>query len=272
MAVQVANIVKGVLGRWKKGKRQSSFPPLTWMQEKILKHQEDKTVKKLNVGNLKINYIRPYEVLHTYKELFEEEIYRFKSNKQDPFIIDCGANIGMSVLYFKSLYPRANIIAYEPDADNFSLLQSNISENNLTGVEIKQAAVWIENGSISFAATGSQGSQIVSDGNQKAVHIKAERLSDLLKSTKVDFLKMDIEGAELDVVLDCAPYLDNVDHFFVEYHGKVNETEKLEQMLNVLKQKFSVYIKLAADNIAHPFTDKSTGSSFDVQLNIFCYK
>jgi hypothetical protein len=58
---------------------------------------------------------------------------------------------------------------------------------------------------------------------------------------------------------------------FVEYHGKASESEKLAELLGLLKQTYQVYIKMAADNLRHPFVEKTTGTSFDVQLNIFCY-
>jgi FkbM family methyltransferase len=212
-------------------------------------------------------------VLHTYQELFEDEIYNFTASTASPLIIDCGANIGLSVLYFKQLYPHAAVLAYEPDADNFSLLQKNITQNHLSGVECRQRAIWVHNDIITFASDGSQGSGITQDEEQRnVVHLKAVRLADILKEQKVNFLKIDIEGAEVDVINDCEPYLHNVEQLFVEYHGKAAETEKLTKLLQSLKKEFKVYIKLAADNLQHPFVNRSTGGAFDVQLNIFCYR
>ena len=51
----------------------------------------------------------PFWYLHCYREIFGDQVYRFIANRQDPLIIDCGANIGMSVIYFKYLYPDARI-------------------------------------------------------------------------------------------------------------------------------------------------------------------
>ena len=89
----------------------------------------------------------------------------------------------------------------------------------------------------------------------------------------VDFLKMDIEGAEFEVVKDCAPHLHKIENFFLEYHGKASETHKLNELLEIVENAgFKVYIKMAADNLKHPFAQKETGTIYDVQLNIFCYK
>lgn len=273
MSVQVTNILRGVWGVFTRKKKQGRFGHLTWVREKILKHEEDKKLKTLELNDLKISYRRPYEVLHTYKELFEDEIYNFKADTSKPFIIDCGANIGLSVLYFKKLYPESTVLAFEPDNDNYNLLQKNIAQNALQNVECRAHAVWIHNDTITFASDGTQGSQIAQkDMAKNVIQVKAERLADLLKSKKVDFLKIDIEGAEVDVLKDCEPYLGNVQHLFVEYHGKAEETDKLTQLLQVLRNRYKVYIKLAADNLTLPFVTKATGGAFDVQLNVFCYQ
>lgn len=273
MAIQLAKIVKGALRKIKRQPAKSGFQPISWWLEKRLKHEEDKQIKELRISKLKIIYKRPYEVLHTYKELFEDEIYKFAASTSSPLIIDCGANIGLSVLYFKNLYPGTIVFAFEPDPANFALLEQNVAKNNLSNVSCRQEAVWIANETLSFASDGTQASQITKDGQQKnAVQVAAIRLADVLKDNKVDFLKIDIEGAELDVLQDCEPYLQNVENLFVEYHGKTSETEKLFQLVQLLKGHYKVYLKLAADNLQHPFVTKTTTDAFDVQLNIFCYK
>src|SRR5688572_20822569 len=53
--------------------------------------------------------------VHSYSEIFKREIYRFTTVNNAPKIIDCGANIGLSVIYFKRLYPAAKIVAFEAD-------------------------------------------------------------------------------------------------------------------------------------------------------------
>ena len=84
---------------------------------------------------------------------------------------------------------------------------------------------------------------------------------------------MDIEGAEYEVMEDISDQLGNVQNLFLEYHGKVEDTKKLTRLLNIVQEAgFSVYIRNAADNLDHPFIQVRTGTIYDVQLNIFCYK
>jgi FkbM family methyltransferase len=271
MIKTATNIIKGAFRKRKK--RQSPFQKIQWVQEKILKHQEDKKVKSLAFGPFSISYIRPYELLHTYRDLFENELYRFTSDKESPLIIDCGSNIGLSIIYYKQLYPKAKIIAYEPDGSNFQVLKTNVESNNFTDIELNEAAVWISNGEITFQSSKSEASHIA-EGGTGTHKVRSVRLNDLLRTVaEVDFLKVDIEGAEWAVIKDCAENLHKINNLFLEYHGKVEDTEKLTDLLQLVHQKgFKVYVRNAADNLDYPFVDKSTGTVYDVQLNLFCFK
>ena len=63
----------------------------------------------------------------TYKEVFETEIYKFNTNSSSPLIIDCGANMGVSVLFFSKNYPNAKIYAFEPDSTVLPFIEKNIN-------------------------------------------------------------------------------------------------------------------------------------------------
>jgi FkbM family methyltransferase len=179
----------------------------------------------------------------------------------------------MSVLNFKTQYPKAKVIAFEPDSNNFELLKKNIETNQLKNVELRQAAVWTQTGKISFEASATEASHI-SEREESGKQVDSQRLADLLSSvSEVHFMKIDIEGAEWQVIRDCAEELHKVQNLFLEYHGKANETQKLKDIFEILqKAGFSVYIQNAADNLRHPFVNKTTDTIYDVQLNLYCYK
>ncbi|MGI8950682.1 MAG: FkbM family methyltransferase [Chitinophagaceae bacterium] len=241
----------------------------------LIKHQQLGKINSFQFKNEKINYVNPGEFLFGFNEIFEDEIYKIKFSVDNPFVIDCGANIGLSVLYFKMIYPKSKIIAFEPDAKNFELLQQNIKSFNLKDVTIFQSAVWIKNGSLFFENKASQASRIVTSINESEnyVEVNTVRLKDVLQKQKVDLLKIDIEGAEYDILKDCSDALSLVDNLFVEYHGAINEQNKLLELLNiVVKQNFNFYISSAAQTIQHPFLKEKSNFPFEQQLNIFCYK
>jgi FkbM family methyltransferase len=269
----VTNILKGIRKKLSQAKSKPRYQSFSWIQKRILKHLDDRSIKLFTFRDFKVFYTRPYELIKTYEELFLDEIYRFQTNNEKPVIIDCGANIGLSSLYFKSIYPNATLHAFEPDAVLFQLLEKNALVNDFTNTHLHQAAVWIEDTNLSFSSKGSEASHI-DLSNQSEHQVKAIRLSSFLTQFEhVDFLKMDIEGAEFQVVADCLEGLKKVDLFFLEYHGKVNQTKQLHTLLQQVESiGFNVYIKMAADQLKSPFYEKQTGTPYDVQLNIFCYK
>lgn len=212
--------------------------------------------------------------LHSVAEIFVEEVYRFKAKSRAPRIIDAGANIGLSVLYFKHLYPDAHIIAFEPDAAIFKLLAQNIAVRKLDGVELKNAAVWTADGVLNFYSEGSLAGSTEVDFNQteNTQAVKAERLLHYLTDTPVDFLKIDIEGAENSVLFDIQPALPNVDQLFIEYHSVVGKEQLLGEILVLIKSAgFTYYIKNANDWSKYPFVERKR-TEFDLQLNIFCFR
>ncbi|WP_447641531.1 MULTISPECIES: FkbM family methyltransferase [Chitinophagaceae] len=244
------------------------------MAEKKIKHLDDCQEKQIQLSGYHISYKKPYELLHTYEDIFSKEIYRFNSDSEQPLIFDCGSNIGFSILYFKKIFPSSKIVAYEADENNYGLLKKNVERNHLQNVDLRNKAVWIHDDGVQFSAKGTEASKIAEGDGDGAKTVSSERLASVLAGfEKIDFLKMDIEGAEYDVVKDCAPYLSRIENMFIEYHGTVEETDKLNQLLAIFsKSGFRVYIKNAADFLLHPYIDKKVNSIYDVQLNIFCYK
>lgn len=85
-----------------------------------------------------------------YREIFARQNYLFRATCDSPVIFDCGANLGMATLFFKWLYPKARIEAFEPDPNTFRLLERNVQENDLADVRAHNCALWDENGSVDF--------------------------------------------------------------------------------------------------------------------------
>jgi precorrin-6B methylase 2 len=64
------------------------------------------------------------------KEIYDDRVYHFRLNNEHPFIIDCGANYGVSVTWFKQFSPNARITAVEADPNIFAILKRNIDRFN----------------------------------------------------------------------------------------------------------------------------------------------
>ncbi len=209
--------------------------------------------------------------LHSLREIFVDEVYRFDSPDAAPHIIDAGANIGLSVLYFKRLHPQATVIAYEPDPQMFALLEQNT--RGIDGVELHRAAAWTEDTELTFYQEGSlAGSTEVDFLNAgSSITVKAERLRDRLADRPVSFLKIDIEGAENEVLFDIADALDRVGLLFFEYHSAKGKPQQLGRILEMVTAAGFRYAINGCHTAARPFVE-TMPMAFDLQLNVSCFR
>ena len=221
-----------------------------------------------------INYGSRLWFAHNYKEIFLDKNYLFHTENNHPFIIDCGANIGLSVIFFKFLYPNSDIIAFEPDENMYQQCVNNIKTFNFNNVKIFKEAVWTADTELEFVSTKNLGGQIKFNIEIKGniLNVKAVRLLNKI-DRKIDFLKIDIEGAETELIKDISEKLYLVENIFIEYHSYANQVQDLSIILEILKNAgFKYYIKEAYPNKILPFIEKNKKSTFDLQLNIFGYR
>ncbi len=194
------------------------------------------------IVNFRITYTDVLSLYVEYKDIFCRLIYHFESEKPKPLIIDGGGCIGMSVLYFKSVYPEARIICFEPDAEIFKILQHNLTTNGLNDVTLINAGLAKDEGVLSFSSDNVDGGKIVpnSQGNMK---IQTVRLSTYISDT-IDFLKLNIEGQELAVLQEVeeSGKLQNIKEMVIEYHGWPDESQKLGELLTILDRNGFRYL------------------------------
>lgn len=136
-------------------------------------------------------------------ELFVEEVYRLDLDAEPTVVLDVGANIGLSVIYFRLRYPRARILAYEPDPRAFSILRANTSR--LAGVTIRKAALADHDGEIVLFARDEPMHSTILPGSfsSDSFRVPCRTLDSVLREegrATVDLLKIDVEGAELRIL------------------------------------------------------------------------
>jgi FkbM family methyltransferase len=142
-------------------------------------------------------------------------------------IIDAGANIGLTSIFFANEYPNARIIAIEPEASNFEMLQKNTAPYR--NVEIINAALWGENRELNIfdpqeghtAFRTKSESPAGAAGPKKVQGVTLDRLMLELGIDFVDLLKIDIEGAELEVFADPERWIDRVGIIAIELHERL---------------------------------------------------
>lgn len=123
-------------------------------------------------------------------------------------IFDVGANCGFATLFFKSTYPDATIVAIEPQRREADFFRRAVTLNRLDGIDVINAAVGSEAGQrmLSIVDDNSVISSLCTTraGNAHQQPTEVVRLSTLLPDVPVDLMKMDIEGAEHEVLRELA--------------------------------------------------------------------
>ena len=147
----------------------------------------------------------------TASDIFVNEPYRSPRPIESASIrriVDVGANVGYSVLYWAAHFPDARIDAFEPHPVHLDWLRQTISLNHLTdSVTVHAAAAGTTNGraelidcSVASAVVGRESdSEVVADG---VIPIEVVDFFQVIGDTPIDLLKLDCEGAEFDLLMD----------------------------------------------------------------------
>ncbi len=205
-----------------------------------------------------------------YKQIYVDKCYQFISEGENQIILDCGANVGLSALFFSETYPSAKIIAYEADAEIYNCLRKNIQVNNMRNLEAVHKAVWVDNAGVSFQAEGADGGAVTSGKGISVESISLKEVIDVCKT--VDLLKMDIEGAEVEVIVSAKEVLHKCKNIFIEYHSFAGKQQHLHDLLTILADNgFRYYLKEEVV-LSQPFVTKGNSGPMDMQINIFAYK
>jgi len=161
--------------------------------------------------------------IFTLGEILHEKQYQMVSQlPRAPLIIDAGANVGVTALWFLWQHPDATVHAFEPEPTNFRLLQANFGRHSQ--VVLNQAGLGAERGKLTLhlGEHGAMHSAFGSGG--RSVEVDCLTLGDYVKErglARVDLLKLDVEGSELDVLRGFGPELSRVGVIVGEVHERV---------------------------------------------------
>jgi FkbM family methyltransferase len=195
-----------------------------------------------------------------WEDIFVARSLAFDTAAPTPRILDCGANVGLSSLFYKREYPQARITAYEADPEIATQLARNLRANGAADVEVIAAAAWIEDGTVGFAAQGADAGTIdrfTDQTGRTSIQVPSRRLADAVARETIDLLKLDIEGAELDVLRDIEPHLRNVQAMQLEVHELRPDCRRLPVVLTILADAGFSY---SISRVTHlPWLDRSSG-------------
>ena len=236
----------------------------------IKKHTNKNSDKLIQVNFLKYKITGfSYSTLqYLINEIFIDKEYFFTVDAEMPIIIDCGSNIGISIIYFKNLYPKAEILAFEADPYVFKILNKNITENNLD-VTLNNCALCNSNEPVSFYMCNDlwnlKGSILEQRGGINKVEVEGRKLSSFIsKYKKIDLIKIDIEGAEIEVIDDLyeQKILGIANNYLIEFHHNI---EDKKTYLSDFLRKFEEF------NFGYSIRTsfKKTGSFQDIYIHFY---
>lgn len=179
------------------------------------------------------------------KDIFLHKIYSFETSKSHPRIIDGGGHIGLFTLFTKQRYPGAQITVFEPDYESFKLLNLNINMNGVEGVDVVHAGLHNCKDKVSFGSDNSDGTSIFA--KDKTTVVDVVKLSDYIDS-EIDFLKLNIEGSEFDVISEVESKLNFINELVIEYHGFKEAGQNLHEILGILDRAGFRYMIHDFDN------------------------
>jgi FkbM family methyltransferase len=142
----------------------------------------------------------------------------FVSTTGAPAIVDCGANIGYTTLWYKRQFPDARIVAFEPDPVFAGLLRRNLARNGASDVEVVEAAAWVRDGRAPWLSLQVDGSRLTASSDEaRGCTVATVDLRRYL-DREITLLKIDVEGAEFELLPHLADSLGRVRQVLVECH------------------------------------------------------
>lgn len=206
-----------------------------------------------------------------YEDIFMKKKYAFRALNRNPYIIDCGSNIGLSIIFFKQYYPDAEICGFEPDPTIFKVLQRNISKRKIKKIDLHNSAVGSEVGNINFIPDAGFSGRVSEKPTENTISVPVEKLSKYI-TKEVDLLKLDIEGHEVEVLQEIREKLKLVKNIFIEYHSILKREQNLDALLKILKENsFRVHLK-DAPTAEQPLVVRPLVGDMDNLIEVYAWK
>lgn len=210
--------------------------------------RQRRPVKGVNICGMRVDAPSIEALAFLLQTVYMRRDYEIGDARPKPLIIDCGSNIGMSVLYLKHHFPDARILAFEPNPTAFEYLTANVKQNALRDVTLHRKAVANRTETRVFFSDadddGSLGASLTDRLREKYGRSVVEQSVECIALSSqivepVDFLKVDVEGAEQEILEDLRDrgLLRQISKMFVEYHyNDCNPNNRLVDILNILDE------------------------------------
>ena len=175
------------------------------------------------------------ENLYDPNHYFAEDIVKLENE----IFVDCGAFTGDTIQELLTKSEPQKVFAFEPDEKNYQTLVKNFASND--NIVCLKLGAFSKKATLSFAGGNADASKIVDDG---AIQIEVDSIDNVLNGEKATFIKMDIEGAELDAlkgaqntIKNCHPKL------AISAYHKFEDLFTLPQYIYSLDNSYKFYLR-----------------------------
>ena len=154
-----------------------------------------------------------------FEHVFVDQEYRLALHQQPNVIVDAGANVGMSAIYFTLRYPVARVFAIEPELSNFEILSKNAKL--YPRIVPIHAGLWNHDDGVEIQDQGEgHWSKQVANGARTIPSMTLPTLLNRYGLERVDLLKIDIEGAECELFQDAEVWIGRIGAICIELHDR----------------------------------------------------
>ena len=207
----------------------------------------EQSINEFRIGHTQLSYAKlHYQFLI---EVYVLDVYRSHLLKRGDVVLDLGAGIGdFSILASQKVGSSGKVIAIEPDQDDFALLEANILKNKCNNIIALNVGVANAEGSRTMSFRGRDYSFQVN-----TLH---NILQNLELHNKIDFVKMDIEGYEKEVISDGVDEIKCVKAISIELHDTRNYVDSLLKphgFTFIPLSKNYIYSHVLRNMVLHPF-------------------
>lgn len=190
--------------------------PLVWRPQGTL---------RVRIGSSDVVYRVNAGDIQSIREVLIDEAYRLPFEAQPRSIIDLGANIGLTSLYYGTLFHQVQIVAVEADPQNVALARRNLAT---LAAQVVEAAIAPQSGTISFQSSSESNlGHVDACGDLQVRAVTMDEVLDLLPGGRADLVKIDIEGGEEELFSTNCSWLERVEAIIIELHPPVVDVSRI---------------------------------------------
>jgi FkbM family methyltransferase len=165
------------------------------------------------------------------------------ADRKVQYIIDCGANIGLTTVLLKTIFPDASIVAIEPDPSNFAVLKKNA--DCYKGIHCINSGIWSKKTNLRVVDKFGGGANALVVEETDGEGFQAITIQDIVGDFSfpyLDLVKIDIEGSEIEVFKDCDSWLSKTRILIIELHDHCSPGSSRNFIKAMARHSFDIHL------------------------------